>query len=119
MPSTKGAAPRQEAATNRTQPSQQSTTASDLLWSDAHRFCCSCGQPVVVVAYGRCGTCLQEPLRACPCCGHDISALRDLEIRWAFRTASADVNAEWIAGRHAAHIAARDRVVAARSGEAL
>jgi hypothetical protein len=119
MPSTKGAAPRQEAATNRTQPSQQSTTASDLLWSDAHRFCCSCGQPVVVVAYGRCGTCLQEPLRACPCCGHDISALRDLEIRWAFRTASGDVNAEWIAGRHAKGVAARHRVIAARSGEAL
>lgn len=119
MPPMKGAASRQEAATNRMQPSRQSTTASDLLWSDDHQFCCACGQPVVVVAYGRCGTCLQEPLRACPCCGHDISALRDLEISWAFRTASGDVNAEWIAGHHAARVAARDRVVAARSGGSL
>lgn len=77
----------------------QSTTSSELLWNAAYRFCCACGEQRMDVAYARCGTCLDEPLKFCPCCGHDLADLRDLEVRWAFKSASTDVCHEWVAGR--------------------
>jgi hypothetical protein len=95
--------------------SLKSTPTSELHWGESHRYCVSCGDERIDIDDHRCGSCLDDDVRFCPCCGQDIGALVNRDFARRFRKASNDVSEIWSEKRLTSRWAEWQRVIAARA----